>query len=141
VNRGELDDLRADDDLDFLLGFVVGPVGLKGLHIDLAVKNERHEIVLHARSAFVVEGLSVAAHSTVDVRYRFKSPKLVPGRYFLDIYAYLAGERVVLWLENVDACVIGAHSYFGRVEVLPGVRAPILPEYSIQVDRVGPLSE
>ncbi len=138
VNRGELDDLRVDDDLDFLLGFIVGAADLDGLHIDLAIKNERNETVVHTRSPFVVRGLSLAAHCHVDVRYRISSPKLVPGRYYLDVYAYLGGERVVLWIEHVDACVVGARSYFGLLEVLPGVRAPVLPEYSVCVDHAEP---
>ena len=135
LNRAALDDLRADADVDFLLGFETGSAPIPGLHIDLAIKNSRNEIVVHARSPFVTEGLDLPPRAHVDVRYSIRSPRLVPGRYVLDVYAFVGGDQVVLWVENVDACVVAARAYFGRADVLPVLRAPIVPSYSITVER------
>ena len=135
VNREALDDLRPDEDIPFLLGFSSGAGQLRALHIDLALKNERDEIVVHARSPLVTEGLDLGANVDFEVRYTIRSPKLVPGRYFLDIYALVGGANVLLWVQSIDACVVGAKAYFGRVGILPELRAPIVPEYSIAVER------
>jgi lipopolysaccharide transport system ATP-binding protein len=136
LNHERLRELRADDDISFLLGFRSGDTPLHGLHIDLALRNERNEIVIHTRSPFVCEGLDIESHAEFDVRYAIRSPKLVPGRYFLTVYAVVDGARVVLWVDNVDACVVTARAYFGRAEVLAGFQAPIIPEYSIAVEAV-----
>jgi lipopolysaccharide transport system ATP-binding protein len=134
-NRSQLGRLRADQDLDLLLGFSTGARGMTSLHVDLAVKNERNEIVVHIRSPFVTPALDLEPHSSVDIRVRIESPHLVPGHYFLDVYAFAPGDRVVLWVENVDALIVGAGAYFGRTEMLPAVRAPVIPPYSITIER------
>ena len=133
LNRHLQRELRADDDISLLLGFASGATSLRGLHIDLAVKNDRDEIVVHTRSPFVCEGLDVDAHCEFDVRYTIRSPKLSPGRYFMTVYAFVGGQ-VLLWVDNVEACVVGARAYFGRAEVLAGFRAPIIPEYLIAME-------
>jgi hypothetical protein len=136
LNRNALSELRADADLVFLLGFSTRDAPLRGLHVDLAVKNDRDEIVVHTRSPFVCDGLDVGPHQEFDVRYTIRSPKLAPGKYFLTVYVVDVSARVLLWVDNIDACVVGARSYFGRVEILAGLRAPIVPEYSIALESV-----
>jgi lipopolysaccharide transport system ATP-binding protein len=136
LNRHLLKELRADDDISFLLGLSSGSEAIRGLHIDLALRNERNEIVVHTRSPFVCEGLNVDPNCAFDVRYTIRSPKLVAGRYFLTVYAVVDGARVLLWVENIDACVVGARAYFGRADIFAGFRAPIIPEFSIAVESV-----
>jgi lipopolysaccharide transport system ATP-binding protein len=135
-NVERLRDLRADEDISFLLGFRSGEAAIRGLHVDLTLRNERNEIVVHTRSPFVCDGLEVDRYSDFEVRYTIRSPKLVAGRYFLTVYAAVEGARVLLWVDNVDACVVAARAYFGRAEVLAGFQAPIVPEYSIALENV-----
>jgi hypothetical protein len=108
--------------------------------VNVALKNDRDEVIVHARSAFVSEGLEVGAQRDFEVRYTIRSPKLAPGHYFLTVHAVVRGEQVVLWMDGIDACVVGARAYFGRAQVLAGFRAPIIPEFAMAVESSTPLA-
>ncbi len=130
-NRIELSGLSPKDDLRFVLCFETGEVDLHGLQIDLALTDETDKIVVHTKSEFVMDGLRVARNKAFRVEYTIRSPRLVPGRYFLTIYAYERGPEVVFWAERIDACDISSASYFGRLPMIASLKASIVPEFEV----------
>jgi len=88
-------------------------------------------IVVHTRSEFVTGGLSVSSNKAFRVEYTIRSPRLVPGRYFLTIYAYERGPQVLFWADRIDACDISSASYFGRLPMIGSLKSPVIPEFEV----------
>jgi lipopolysaccharide transport system ATP-binding protein len=130
-NRIDLSGLSPKDDLRFVLSFETGDVDLHELQLDLALTDENDMIVVHTRSEFVTSGLSVSRNKAFRVEYTVRSPRLVPGRYFLTIYAYERGPQVLFWADRIDACDISSASYFGRLPMIGSLKSPVIPEFEV----------
>jgi lipopolysaccharide transport system ATP-binding protein len=132
VNAGDLIDLRSDSDIDLAIALHAGERDLKDLSIDIAVRNDKDDVVLHAMSRFVSSGLSLVGRSRSIVQWKIKSPKLAPGQYYLEVYVEDAA-GTVMWVENIAAFSINAASYFGVLEVIPDIKSPIVAEFEMSV--------
>jgi lipopolysaccharide transport system ATP-binding protein len=131
-NAGELNDLRPDNNITMEFELETGERALAGLDIDVAVHNSKDEIVVHAMSRVVGPPLSLPRRQRVIVSYTIKSPKLMPGEYYVSLYV-ADYERPLLWVENVPAFTVTAASYFGVLEVISGIKGPIVPEFAMSV--------
>jgi ABC-type polysaccharide/polyol phosphate transport system ATPase subunit len=133
ANRDRLDELSPDQDIEFWLDFETGAEDVNNVEIEVQLFNDKDVMVLHGKSRFVHELIGSKGNSRFRVRFRFKSPKLAPGRYHLSAIA-LSG-FVYLYVENVDACNVIAKAYFGDAPFLDDVRSVVIPEYSVELDR------
>jgi lipopolysaccharide transport system ATP-binding protein len=133
ANRESLDELAPNQDVDFWLDFKTGSDDITNLSIEVKLFNERDVTVLHGRSTLVHDLISSDKGKNFRIRYRFKSPKLAPGRYRLSVLA-ISGSPV-LYVENIDACNIIGTAYFGNAPYLQNVESAVIPEFSIEVDR------
>jgi len=132
ANASDLNDLRSDSDITMAFELETGERDLKGLDIDVAVHNSKDEIVVHAMSRVVGPPLSLPRGQRVVVSYTIKSPKLMPGEYYVSFYV-ADDQRPLLWVENVPAFTITAASYFGVLEVISGIKGPIVPEFEMSL--------
>ena len=132
VNALDLSDLRPDSDITMKFELETGERDLNGLDIDIAVHNAKDEIVVHAMSRVVGPPLSLKRRERVVVSYTIKSPKLVPGEYYVSFYV-ADDHRPLLWIENVPAFTVTAASYFGVLEVISGIKGPIVPEFEMSL--------
>jgi len=132
-NRSDLSGLSPRDDLRFVLSFETGGGDLDELQIDLAVTNEKDAIVVHTRSEFVTAGFNVPKKTAFRVEYVIRSPWLVPGRYWLSVYAHGRNGQVLFWAERVNACDISANGYFPRGPMIRSVKSPVIPEFEVAV--------
>jgi len=132
LNACELNDLRSDNDITMEFELETGERDLAGLDIDVAVHNSKDEIVVHAMSRVVGPPLSLPRRRRAIVSYTIKSPKLMPGEYYVSFYV-ADYERPLLWVENVPAFTVTAASYFGVLEVISGIKGPIVPEFAMSV--------
>jgi len=132
ANRNELDNLSPKDDLRFVFAFRTGPRSLTHLHIDLAIYNEKGEIVIHTRSKYVGEGFAIPAETNFNAEYTIISPKLAPGAYTMTVHCDANGE-VLYWADNIDACHIGGKSYFGQMPYYDQLKSAIIPEFQVHV--------
>jgi lipopolysaccharide transport system ATP-binding protein len=135
-NRKALGDLSPPDDLELRLGFETGDAPVPGLHVDVALTNERGEMVLHGISRLVSRPWTLPPGARASFRYLFRSPSLAPGRYRLTVYAYTP-DGVLYWGEGIDACQVSAKPYFGIAECVEEIRGAILPRF--EVDLLSPL--
>ncbi len=135
LNHAVLQGLRPDQDLRFLLGFTSGHQGLRNLHVDLALHNERGEIVVHSRSKYVTTGFGIPASQFFSVCYEIRSPHLSPGHYWLTIYAY-DNDNVLFWAEQIDGCSIVATPTFGIVSAFEEIKSPVFPPYHVSCSLV-----
>ena len=135
VNASELNDLRPDSDITIGFELETGERDLEGLDIDVAVHNAKDEIVVHAMSRVVGPTLSLPRQKRVVVSYTIKSPKLMPGEYYVSFYV-ADYERTLLWVENVPAFTVSAASYFGVLEVISGIKGPIVPEFEMSLTQL-----
>jgi len=135
VNASELNDLRPDSDITIRFELETGERDLEGLDIDVAVHNAKDEIVVHAMSRVVGPTLSLPRRQRVVVSYTIKSPKLMPGEYYVSFYV-ADYERTLLWVENVPAFTVSAASYFGVLEVISGIKGPIVPEFEMSLTQL-----
>jgi lipopolysaccharide transport system ATP-binding protein len=132
VNASSLQDLRPDSDISMQFEVATGERDLDGLDFDVAVHNAKDEMVVHAMSRFVAPPLSLPRRTNAVVSYTIKSPKLVPGEYYVSVYV-ADRQRTLLWVEGVPAFTVTAASYFGVLEVISGIKSPIVPEFEISV--------
>ena len=132
INASELNELRPDSDITMRFEVETGESDLEGLDIDLAVHNAKDEIVVHAMSRVVGPPLSLPRGTRTVVSFTIKSPKLVPGEYYVSLYV-ADYERTLLWVESVPAFTVTAASYFGVLEVISGIKSPIVPEFEISL--------
>ncbi len=123
-------ELRADSDVCLRFTLHIGNRDLRDVDLDINITNERDETVLHARSKLVVDSLTFSTGTTVRAQYRIKSPKLVPGAYYLMVYVAESAD-VALWVERVPAFTVTAAAYFGVLEVLPDLQSPVIPEFEL----------
>jgi len=135
VNASELNDLRSDSDITIGFELETGERDLEGLDVDVAVHNSKDEVVLHAMSRVVGPPLSLPRRQRVVVSYTIKSPKLMPGEYYVSFYV-ANYERTLLWVENVPAFTVTAASYFGVLEVISGIKGSIVPEFEMSLRRL-----
>jgi len=133
-NRVMLDEIMANDDLVFELGFQVGREDIKGLNIDCKVYNENNLQVLHGNSNFVTNGFNVAAHEEFTINFKFISPKLAPGGYHLTVNTDANQGNICTW-SRIDACRVSNRSFFGRTEFFGQMSAPIVPEFKVSIER------
>jgi lipopolysaccharide transport system ATP-binding protein len=132
-NRAQLDRAVPCDDLEFRLKLRCGPTPLRDVMIDFALHNERNEYVVHSKSRLLDFRFSVGAGHEFEIIYQIKSPRLAPGRYTLSVYVHDAGEPL-LWVENIDACVVNAKPHFGVPGLFDGVYSSLLPEFCIRAE-------
>jgi lipopolysaccharide transport system ATP-binding protein len=132
VNASQLTALRSDSDITMQFEVATGDRDLDGLDIDVAVHNAKDEIVVHAMSRVVGPPLKLTRHTHTVVSYTIKSPKLLPGEYYVSVYA-ADHERTLLWVEGVPAFTVTAESYFGVLEVISGIKSPIVPEFEMSL--------
>jgi lipopolysaccharide transport system ATP-binding protein len=129
-NRNSLENLKPNEDICLVLTFRSGARPLNRTHVDIALSNEKGEIVIHAISQYVSDGISIPAETDIEVEYIIQSPKLAGGSYRLTVYACNGGETLV-WVDNIDACRIVPKPYFGKAEFFDNLKAAIIPEYGI----------
>jgi ABC-type polysaccharide/polyol phosphate transport system ATPase subunit len=132
-NRRALDGLRGDQDLVFELAFESGQQPISNMQIDIALQDEHDRTAVHCRSKFVRDPISVPANESFVVRYMLRSPHLAPGHYRLTVYA-ATNLKELCWVEQIDACSIGAKNPFLSDSVLDGVKGVIVPDFSISLD-------
>jgi len=132
-NRAELDRVVPGDDLEFRLKFRSGAVPLSKVMIDFALHNDRNEYVVHSKSRLLGFHFRVPARCQFEILYVIKRPQLAPGKYTLTIYVHDHG-LPLLWVDNIDACLINANPGFGIPELFDGVSSSLLPEFTIQAE-------
>ncbi len=129
LNRGMLDDLSPNDDVNLRLGFATVSRPIDSFQVDINIQNERGETVIHAKSKYVTPPARVPADSNVEVLYRIESPRLAPGPYVMTVYA-CEGNHELFWAENIDAFTVSAKPYFGIVSCHDELKSSMLPVYS-----------
>ena len=134
-NRALLDEVLPNQDLIFRLSFRTGRVGLTNVMIDFALHNERGEYIVHSKSRLVDFRFSAPADRQFDIVYEINTPRLAPGRYTLTLYVHEHG-RPLLWIDNIDACLIASNPCFGTPYLFDGVFSSLLPEFNIRVEGV-----
>jgi len=134
-NREELNGLRADEDLEFIFVLATGNKDLHNVYFDTQISNEKGEVVVHTIARFLPFYFSVTGNSQIKLRYRIKSPKLAPGKYYLTVYAH-SDEGTLLWADSIDACAISPKSYFGEVEFFDVLTSSTIPPFSIAVEEI-----
>jgi lipopolysaccharide transport system ATP-binding protein len=133
-NRAMLDNIMANDDLNFEFGFRVGGEAIRGLNIDCKVYNEHNQQVLHGNSSFVANGFDVVAREEFIINFKFISPKLAPGNYHMRLHT-LANQGDLCTWSRIDACRISNRSFFGKTEFFGDSNAPIIPEFRVSIER------
>jgi lipopolysaccharide transport system ATP-binding protein len=132
-NRAQLGRVAPHDDLEFRLKFCSGKAPLDNLMIDFALHNDRNEFVVHSKSRLLDFRFSVPALQEFEIIYEVKSPRLAPGKYTLTVYVH-DGREALLWVDNIDACVVNAKPHFGVPGLFDGVYSSLLPEFSIRAE-------
>jgi lipopolysaccharide transport system ATP-binding protein len=132
-NRAELDNVLPDADLQFRLKFRSGEMALDDVMVDFALHNERNEYIVHSKSRLLDFRFSVPARREFEIIYQVKSPRLAPGKYTLTVYVH-DGQNALLWVDNIDACLIRAKPCFGIPELFDGIHSVMLPEFSIHAE-------
>jgi len=132
-NRAKLDHVLPNDDLEFWLKFRSGPALLDNLMVDFALHNDRGEFVVHSKSRLLDYRFSVPAQHEFEIIYGVKSPQLAPGKYTLTVYIHDKG-KPLLWVDNIDACLVNAKPNFGVPGLFDGVHSSLLPEFSIRTE-------
>jgi hypothetical protein len=133
INRGELNDITPDQDIEFIIDLQAGTDELHHLVMDLYLYNEKDVMVLEAREKYLDDGFDMRPGEKVRVKVVFKSPKLAPGRYHMSVRV---GTLITnLWVERVDACNVIGKAYFGNAVFFDNVKSVIIPEYTMSVER------
>ncbi|MGA7410028.1 MAG: polysaccharide ABC transporter ATP-binding protein [Bryobacteraceae bacterium] len=135
ANRALLDDVLPSQDLMFRLNFRNGPAPLEKVMIDFALHNDRGEYIVHSKSRLLDFKFSVPSQRQFEIVYEINSPRLAPGKYTLTVYVHDRG-RPLLWIENIDACLIAANPCFGMPYLFDGVFSSLLPEFNIRTEGV-----
>ncbi len=133
ANRDRLDELTPDQDIELWLDFKAGMEDASNLEVQVQLFNEDDVMVLQGKSKLVHEMISARMGEKFRVKFRFKSPKLAPGRYHLSAIV-MSGYRF-LHVEKVDACNIVGKAYFGDALFLDDVLSVVIPEYSVELVR------
>jgi len=134
INRGELNEINPEDDLEFVIEMETGTEDLHHLQIDIYLYNEKDIMVLEAREKYLDEGFDLRPGERIRFHVKFKSPKLAPGRYHMSVKV---GRFITyLWVERVDACNVIGKAYFGNAIFFENVQSTVIPEYTMDVERV-----
>jgi len=134
INRGELNEINPEDDLEFVIEMETGSEDLHHLQIDIYLYNEKDIMVLEAREKYLDEGFDLRPGERIRFHVKFKSPKLAPGRYHMSVKV---GRFITyLWVERVDACNVIGKAYFGNAIFFENVQSTVIPEYTMDVERV-----
>jgi ABC-type polysaccharide/polyol phosphate transport system ATPase subunit len=131
-NRAALDRLRNDDYLEFELGFETGEEPIDNMQIDIALFDQNDRWVLHCKSGFVRDPISVPANTPFVVSYALGKPRLAPGHYRMAVYV-VRGAEELCWIMQIDACRVTAASPFLPGSILDEVRGSIVPEFRVEV--------
>ena len=133
ANRSSLNELLANEDINFHLEFMSGEDNLENIYIDCEIFNEKEENVIHTKSKYINNGFNILPRSRFSLNYLIKSPKLIPGNYYLMIYIYSSYETL-LWVEKIDALTISTKSYFSQHSFFDKLNAAIIPDFTIEVN-------
>jgi lipopolysaccharide transport system ATP-binding protein len=134
TNRASLNNLNPNQDIDFALAFSGKSHLYDKLTIDFGLYNEKNQMVVHSRSNWVNFNFDVKPNSTSELLYKVCAPHLAPGKYFLTIYI-CHGYDVILHVDNIDACSINAHNYFGTSQFLDNVHSSTVPRFEIALNK------
>lgn len=129
---GDQRELAHDSELEILLEFRSGSTALERVLVDIAIYNEKNIAVIHAKSRFCSSGVDIEPNSEFQVKYHFRNPNLAPGQYTIEVYAY-DRYRELLWIENVNCCIVSSRSGFNRDEILEGVFSATVPKFTYEV--------
>jgi lipopolysaccharide transport system ATP-binding protein len=131
LNKAELNELRADDDISFVLGFRTTGMDFHNIMIDFNLFNENNENVIHSRSNWVDFRFSVKQNTRFNINYKVKSPKLSPGKYYLTIFVCQTGQIPLLHIDFIEAFTVTANNYFGTSRFFDMIQSSTVPEYTI----------
>ncbi|OGE19396.1 hypothetical protein A3J19_01830 [Candidatus Daviesbacteria bacterium RIFCSPLOWO2_02_FULL_41_8] len=132
-NNKELLALLPNNDITFKFQLKSRMQRLGNIYIDCALFNERGENIVHTKSKFLGNGLSIEKNKRFQIVYKIESPKLAPGIYYITVYIYNQ-DQVLFWIENLRACRIINKTYFGNTYYFEDVKSCIVPKFSVQLE-------
>jgi ABC-type polysaccharide/polyol phosphate transport system ATPase subunit len=133
LNRSALNEVRLDRDLEFMLGFRVGPHPIDELEVDCELWDEEDRLVAHCRSRLCRSPLAVSGRSDIVVRYLIKAPRLAPGHFRMAVLARNAAAETLCRIEDIDAFTISAESPFLPGLVLEGTGGATIPDFTVEL--------
>jgi ABC-type polysaccharide/polyol phosphate transport system ATPase subunit len=131
-NRDAFRGVSGDSDLPFELAFRTGDRKLEKVHVDIELVDVEGRRATHSKSRFVCAGFDLPPNADVIVRYTVRAPMLAPGNYSLIVWAY-DPHGVLAWIERVEACDIGSHSYFPAVDFIDEIKATTVPRFDVEI--------
>lgn len=139
LNTEDLNNLSSDEDIKFLFGIRSTKQQYDNVFMDLALFNQRDEIIVHTKAKYVSKGILLKKDCLTKIEYTLKSPRLSPGWYYLTVflYSYKVESQILLWVNNLPACFINSYNIYNTEQgiddvILNDVKSAILINYDIK---------
>ena len=132
TNIEELQKLKPKDNIEIQLHFNAKQ-SIQKFFVDFAIYQDINQFIVHTRSKHTHEPFKVEGGKEFTISLKINTPNLMPGKYYLTVYVYNE-EDVLFWVDYVDIFYIQNVIDFGVTEFFDGIRAIILPEYSILIN-------
>lgn len=131
-NQEPLNPLNPDDNVNISFAIKLLTNELNQLNVDLALTNEREEMVVHSRTPWVSEPFNLKNTGKKAFNYKIISPKLAPGVYYLTVFFY-SGRDVIFHMKNIYAFKVSSKNYFGTSMILDQAISATVPQFSLSV--------
>ncbi|TAN12860.1 MAG: ABC transporter ATP-binding protein [Chitinophagaceae bacterium] len=139
LNTEYLNNLSPIDDIKFLFGIRSVNQEYNNVFMDLALYNQRDEIIIHTKAKYISKGVILKRDRLTKIEYTLKSPRLSPGQYYLTVFLYSPGleNQILLWVNNLPACLINSQNIYNTEQevddiILNDVKSAILINYDIK---------
>ncbi|AEG99976.1 polysaccharide ABC transporter ATP-binding protein [Lacinutrix sp. 5H-3-7-4] len=122
--------LNIESDIELVFNFnVLKPLN-KDVYMDIAIKNDLDERVLHFKMDYTNFNISFCKTGKSLIKIYIKKPNLIPGEYNIDIYLYDKDNINYLWMESASFFVINGENEFTNQLTFNALRAKTLPSYN-----------
>jgi lipopolysaccharide transport system ATP-binding protein len=138
ANKNELQNLNINHDLKVQLKFCTGNFTSSGLYFDVAIYNEREEMVIHSKTRHNASPFLMPANQSFTLLYSVKKPNLAPGYYYLTIFVYEENEaqNIVLWIDNLNMCFVNSINPYQKTDkkdFLQDIKSVTYPEFLFEI--------
>jgi lipopolysaccharide transport system ATP-binding protein len=138
INKSELQNLSIHHDLKVQLSFCTGNFTSSRYYFDIAIHNEREEMVIHSKTQYTASPFLLPANQKFTLQYSAKNPNLAPGHYYLTIFVYEENEdqNILLWIENLKLCFVNSinpDQKGNKKDFLQDIKSVTYPEFLFEI--------
>lgn len=137
-NKKELQNLSINHDLKVQLCFRTSDFTSSGVYFDIAIHNEKEEMVIHSKTRQVKAAFLLPNNRDFILQYSAQKPNLAPGQYYLTIFAYEEKEdqHILLWIDKIKMCFVNSINPYrqdDKKEYLQDVKSVTYPEFLFEI--------